>query len=367
MEYDRALRFDLSSEVGLRVLVNSSGENQTIGFVVHHACVDGMGAFQFMQDVAIAYGMCENQANEAEPIQPEIAVKYLRKYRDSNGGNRLLHFLRWPFDLLAMVSALEMLVNRPKPIELANGGQRIVDQIVDGFESDLKTTETIEMLLTDNETKRAKRNGKANGQTLNDRVVESVFLAIEDWNKAHNPPNAGSLIRLMVPMNLRQAPVVSAANMVAMVNLDRRVGRWKSLVKFRQWLKREMNLIKFTRSGVTANRFLKLQKLMFGRWPMQETSNPCLATCLVSNFGDIFRAFRSDAVRASDNRLRFGELPIVSFRTVTPLRSGSNVFIGLFSYAGQLSFNVTYNSRVLERHHVEHLMDSVKRHLLQSS
>ena len=149
-----------------------------------------------------------------------------------------------------------------------------------------------------------------------------------------------------------------------MINLDRKVGRWKSKTSFRKWLGREMGAVKKFRSGVTANRFLKLQKLMLGGWPMQKNDTACLATAIVSNFGNLSRLFCNESVTSSGKTIRFGDLAATRFRAITPLRPNTNLFFALFSYANRLNFNVTYNADQLRRTDVEFVLDSIKNRLL---
>ena len=90
-----------------------------------------------------------------------------------------------------------------------------------------------------------------------------------------------------------------------------------------------------------------------------------MATAIVSNFGDMSRSFRAESVARAGKRIGFGSLTATRFRAITPLRSNTNLFFCLFNYAGQLNFNVTFNSDRLRRTDVEFLLDSVKNQLLE--
>ena len=111
--------FDLSIEIGLRIIVADKDKSSSeILFVFHHACVDGLGALQFIQDVGAAYNTQPTTPDQtAESQEANQAIEYLRKYRRSYGGNRWLHMLRWPFDLFGMLWSFEMIFNRPTPFQ----------------------------------------------------------------------------------------------------------------------------------------------------------------------------------------------------------------------------------------------------------
>ncbi len=355
LDYHTALRFDLTRECGLRVIVpDLNGNCHRIGFVFHHVCTDGMGAFHFISDVAQAYR--QSNSNDSTPASHGLVIQHLKRFRASYGGNRLLHFLRWPLDIIGMPWSLEMILNRPSPVEPEQPLP-----IEDESAGRSGRTGNAELTLTLAQTSQAKQISKSAGQTLNDRVMQSLFFAIEDWNKKFNPGRSGSLIRLMVPMNLRSSPSESAANMVAMVNFDRKVGRWNSTHWFRKILKLEMSAVKRMRAGVTANRYLQLQKMAIGRWPMQENTDRCFATCTLSNLGDVSRMIGTDSTRT----IRFGDCSATGFRAITPLRPNTNVFVCVFSFSGQLNLNVTFNSAVLDKTHIEFLLESLQSHLLQ--
>lgn len=355
-EYGRALRFDLTSENGLRVVVpGPATEARRIGFVFHHACVDGLGAFLFISDVAESYG--DDSDAVAQP-SPQVAISFLKRFRSSYGGSRLFHCLRWPVDLIGMLWSLELVLNRPTPVE-PELPIPVAEENSEGFR--FGRADQVDRIFTRKQTARVRQLSRSVGQTLNDRVIQSVFLGIDEWNSQFNPVRQGSLIRLMVPMNLRRGPSISAANMVAMVNLDRKVGRWKSAKWFRRILRLEMLAVKRLRAGVTANRYMQLHRAILRRWPLQDHHDRCWTSCLVSNLGDLSRLLGNNPA----GTFHFGDVTATNFRVIAPLRPNSNIFVGVFSYLDRLNLNLTFNAHVLDKTHIEFLLDSIERHLLQ--
>ncbi len=365
-----AMTIRLQNTSGLRIVTDGTGNSvHQIAFVFHHGCVDGLGALQFIRDVSSAYEVCL-ETNDSLPVlqvSPAESIGYLNRFRSSAGHNRLFHFLRWPLDLAGMIWAVEMVLNRPIAIEPSHSIEfDPAIEIDQGTSSETSNTQsdihlkTWKRVFSEEESVQIKQRAKTSGQTINDRMMETFFLAIEAWNIRFNPANSGGLIRLMIPMSLRGKRVESAANMVAMINFDRKAGRWKSPKWFRRILRWEMSAVKFLRVGVTANRFLWMQKRILGCWPMQTKTDRCLASCLVSNLGQLSHHLHADA----SGQLLFGGLSLNRFHVTAPLRPHSNLFVCLYSHQQRLNLDVTFNPRVLNVAHVEFLLDAVQRHLL---
>ncbi len=348
------LSFDLKNEFGLRLFISDSDLNKSnLEFVFHHACTDGIGAICFIKDVAKYYNDSAELNDSSKSAPNNETFQYLRKFRTSYGRNRFLHLLRWPLDLLAMLWSFEMVFNHPVPIKSDSACESNQDNPI----SPSTQNQTIACELTPEQTRRVKTQSKAAGLTVNDRIICSVFAAIDDWNKKFNPSASDKLIRIMIPMNLRVAQPASAANMVAMINVDRRVGKWKSKRWFQRLLSKEMSIVKKLQAGITANRFLQLQKQFLGRWPMQEDQQSCFASCVVSNLGDLSSQLGQN--------FQFGNSRLVAFRLRAPLREHTNVFIAAFSLADQLNFNVTFNSKYLNQFQSEFLLDLIRQAILQ--
>ncbi len=362
----QSLRFNLRTSSGLRLLVpdDDAAANQ-LAFVFHHACVDGLGALQFIRDVLDRYSGSPAPSSDSRPNPDLLAssVRYLARHRSSAGRNRLVHFLRWPVDLAGMLWSLEMIFNRPRPIQPATAIERPAAGVTSPAATGASLDCTLKQIFSPEESHRIKQLGRASGQTVNDRIMEAFFLAIQTWNERFNPDHAESLVRLMIPVNLRGKPPVSAANMVAMVNFDRSPGRWKSASWFRKILRLEMRVVKFVGAGITANRYLWLQKKWFGHWPMQTNQGRCLASCLLSNLGNLAHRLGGDVSRP----IRFGELEMSGFRVIAPLRQNSNLFLCVYTHEHCLHMDATFNPAILDGRHTQILLEAARMHLLSDT
>ena len=355
-----SLKFDLTSQIGIRVFYSDNDDaSHTLVFVFHHACVDGLGAIQFLRDVSRAYEdvaattLSRSKQDDATVVRQ---LRYLRRFRRSYGGNRLWSLFQWPGDCVGMLWSFEMLWNRPIALAPTKFERNRQESAAGKWGTGIGNR----ALSLDSEvTQRIKDLAKVNQQTLNDRVLECWFRALAEWMNVFAPNMESSLLRVLVPMNLRRGAVASAANMVAMVNFDRKVMGWRSRVRFRRFLRAEMRVVKWIRGGRIANRFLQVQRLLLGDWPMLRNPERCLTTSVLSNLGDIGAAMGKDR-----NNATFAGQRILGLSVLAPLRPQCHVFLSLFSWGGNLTLNFTWNPHYLDDRHLEFLEARLQAYLL---
>jgi hypothetical protein len=274
---------DLATQVALRVRVDKSLEGDVLTLEFHHAAVDGLGAMQFIDDVlhfyACAAGVVEGKLRELD--QARLAT------RDAFGLAGWRRPIRWLYGSLGWIGAIEYLLHRPVPIGFAT-------------EDESETTRKSGFLarrLTESETRWVRSAARHDDVTLNDRLVRDVFLALQEWFDLNAPEHARRHKRIMVPTNLRSEEdlVLPAANVVAMINVDRKPHRWKSPLRMLQVLHWELSVVKRWRLGIIFVQILALLHRLFGlkRFLSRER---CQATCVVSNLGVVLRDFANDLV-----------------------------------------------------------------------
>lgn len=344
--------FDLRRESGIRIgIKNRPDGRQTLLFVTHHACLDALGTLQFIQDLSKNYSRDAPPAS-SDDLRP--AIKFLKHRRASYGSSPWLSRLRWPIDLLGMVFSLELFVNRPVslPIEPPNTE---FDKIANATESVLRRAVRT-VFLDEAKFASARSFAKSRGLTFNDHLLASCFLSLERWFETHDPENTRSLYRVMVPVNLRRGEIKSASNMVAMVHLDRRPGRAKSMRRFRKLISMEMGAIKRFRIGVTGNRMLWLVHKLFGDWSIFDDENRCMTTCVLSNIGDLSkRAGYQD----SGGRIRFGGVVTTSIDFSGFVGKNTHVCFHAYSYVERLQIVATYNPNCLTPQDVDFLLETM--------
>lgn len=358
--------FDLYYEGGVRIgLRKIADDKHSLIIIVHHACLDALGALQVIGDLAQAY---------ADPLttpkQSNDSLDFLRRKRSCYGGSRLLSLLRWPFDLVAMIWSYEVFLNRPIPIPVAPA----ISAKNDGESPQQVATETVR--LSQSQSAQVKKAAKSYNQSLNDHLLSVTFLALENWYREFDQENVASLQRIMVPISLRKGAIRSASNMVAMVNLDRRPGKTKSLHWFRKLISFEMTLAKRLRIGVTGNRMLWLLHRIFGNWSLLDEQKKCMSTCVVSNIGNVSSLVTGEGVTGEgvtgeentkntcDGVIRFGDAKVTSIDFVGSVGANTHLCFHIFSYLQRLQITATYNPRLLTSEQIDFLLENIVNRML---
>ncbi len=205
---------DLRREPGVRFQIWNDGAGDVIGVAFHHATTDGIGAIQFVRDLLALYG---SDSDGAAAKSPPLEMSPLAT-RNSFGLTGWRRPLRWLYGTFGWLGAIEYLSHRPVPL----------GRMSDRAGSERRGSEFCSRILSSEETGALVQAAKRAGATLNDRLIRDVFLATQAFIERHSPERSGDHQRIMVPVNLRSASdeLLPAANVVAMINIDRRPQHW---------------------------------------------------------------------------------------------------------------------------------------------
>lgn len=295
---------DLKAEPALRARVDKSLDGDVLAFEFHHAAVDGLGALQFVEDVLHFYA-----------CSPALVESKLRELDETRLGSRNAFGLtgwrrpiRWLYGSLGWIGAIEYLWHRPVPIGFAQ----------DEVGEEPRKSGFLSRALTESETRWIRSAARHDDVTLNDRLVRDVFLAIQEWFDLNAPEYVRRHKRIMVPTNLRSEEdrVLPAANVVAMINIDRKPHRWKSPLRMLRVLHWELSAVKRWRLGIIFVQILGMLHKLFGLGRFL-TRERCQATCVVSNLGVVLRDFTNDLVYGVEFYPPIRPLTTVAFGAAT--------------------------------------------------
>lgn len=323
---------DLKAQVALRVRVDKSLEGDVLTLEFHHAAVDGLGAMQFVDDVlhlyACAAGVVEGKLRELD--ETRLAT------RDAFGLVGWRRPIRWLYGSLGWIAAIEYLLHRPVPIGFAP----------DETGEATRKSGFLSRRLSESETRWIKSATRHDDATLNDRLVRDVFLALQEWFDLNAPEYVRRHKRIMVPTNLRSEEdlVLPAANVVAMINVDRKPHRWKSPLRMLRVLHWELSMVKRLRLGIIFVQILDILQKLFGlqRFLSRER---CQATCVVSNLGVVLRDFTNDLVSG------------VEF--YPPIRPLTTVAFGAATCGDRLNLSLHYDAAALTTEEAAQLLERV--------
>jgi hypothetical protein len=200
--------------------------------------------------------------------------------------------------------------------------------------------------FTAEQTSALRAAASAAGATLNDLLVRDLFLTTGQWIDQQAPSRRGAHVRVMVPVNLRTDSEhdLPAANVVAMINLDRRPRRWHNHRRMLRVLHWEMAAVKWARLGLTFIRAIQVTHYLMGKLQLLLAADKCQATCVLSNLGE---PWRNSPLAGPEGRIVAGDVIVRQFEMLPPIRPLTRLSIGAITYARQLTIALHCDQNVL--------------------
>lgn len=337
LRFPGAEQIDLRTCTGLRIWVRSGDERTEMRFQFHHSCCDGIGAYALVEDVLCAYhmAMCPEDrdadfhANERERLRDRARFG-LTWWRVA---------CRLPLEIWGVVAGMFLfLIFRPQPLvspELPVDEDQDSPQLLDYPAHTFGVEES-------NQLRDAARAARA---TMNDLLMRDLFVAMHDWNARLARDTDGSLLRVVVPMNLRLPSDASmpAANVVAMVNIDRWYRLYRNPATLLRSIVWEMRFLQYFRFALAFIRCITLLEKIPGGLNFLTRSNRCYATSVLSNMGRVLVNAKLPRV---DGKLQAGALLLEGVESAPPVRPFVATSLTCLFYCGRLTLVQNY-----DRHH----------------
>lgn len=333
---------DLFRGIGLRFWIRESATpspTQTMMLVqFHHAVCDGIGLFQFMEDLLIAYGKLGGQ-----PMPPMRTL-------DPSVFPRRGDFSLTPEDWrkrrrVDVKRAATFFKTLAQPI----GAPAVPkDQLT--AVADLHAAERI--LLSAEVLAALRTRARGLNASVNDLLIHDLFHVLGKWNAAYGTSRRA--IRIAVATSLRGVveEQLSATNVVSMAFLSRSRRALGSPALLPS-IVAEMGEIKDDRLGITLPRVMRRLGRYHGgvhrflRLPL------CSSTAVLTNLG---RPFAGSALAGEDGKLRVGDVTLESLETLPPVRPRTRASFSVNYYGGALSVTLRYDSTVMSRGSAEELL-----------
>jgi hypothetical protein len=341
---------DLFAEPGLRGWGIEDGDRGGAVFQIHHACADGVGGLQFIEDFLIAYA--EALGGPAPRGGADALDPALLRTRGTFGltawkGLRIL-----PAQLTGLLGARQFLMRRPATL-LAHEPSP-ADPLPAGYPAVLTRR------LAAEELRALKLLAVRDGVTLNERLIRDLFIAVNDFQTRHQPAVEAGWLRFSVPVNLREAKDrrLPAANVVSMVFLDRQREQIADPGRLLASVHDELELIRRRRLGLTFIWSLYLLRALPGGLRGMTAGDRCAATCVVSNLGTLLRR---TPLPHQEGRVVAGNVVLEEMELLAPLRPGTAAAFLVFGYAHALYVTMHYDPRRLTAEQAGDLLDTFER------
>jgi hypothetical protein len=311
-----------------------------------------------IEDVLCAYHMAlcpEDREVTFRPLDSELLRGRMRF-----GLTWWRVLLRLPLEIWGGVVGIAMflllrpqhLVSPEQPTDEEANGPQLLDYPAHTFEAD--------------ESNRLRDAARAAGATMNDLLLRDLLLTMQEWNATLDPRTDGRLLRVMIPMNLRipADEAMPAANVVAMVNLDRWL-RWyrnpSGLLRSISW---ETWFLQYFRFALAFIRCITLLEKIRGGLEYVTRTDRCYATTVLSNMG---RVLAQAPLPRHDGRLAAGGLLLVGVESAPPVRSFVATGLTCLYYCGRLTLVQNYDRHCFTPQAADQLMSLTVRRILKSA
>lgn len=348
---------DLRGGPGLRFYVQPDAPSPTLHARIHHACCDGAGLFQFLEDVLVGYA--QEVGGDKCPavlrtLEPQLLRQRSRFRLNSTGFRQWLHHCRFGLN-----EARKFTLRVPKPLA--------VEQTQAVPQGDWQTP--IVSHHSDKQFLKRLRTAAANQRvTLNDILLRDAVLSIRDWNATRGGNRQDDLLRILMPCDLRGPDHVStpAANVMSYSFLTRLMRDCDSPDELLRGIQKETEFIRDRNASLYFIRSLEIARRIPGGIRGVARSRGCFATLLVSNLGDPTRRFTASFDRRQ-GKLTIGDLQLERISGYPPLRPLTRAGIVICTYPDQLSLGLRYDPHDLSPEDGREFMDGFVRQLENSA
>ncbi len=328
-------QIDLTREVGLRIWIRQGPNRARLITQFHHACCDGVGAFQFLGDLLASYA-----AHAAPDLpHPTLAPIDLGRLRGrAHGCMEIATSHQFGRQARSSLShAYEMLIHGCVPLRPATPNANGQAPPFPGIQS----------ITFDQTEHRALRKAADHlGVTLNDLMLHELFFVMNSWNADGRPSKGGRRHRVMMPVCLRgradsQTP---ASNIIGYAFINRRAGQLHDLRQHLQGIRDETAQIKNRHQAKRFVDTVAAAATLPGLLPSIVRLPRTLATVVFSNLGDPTRRFTARFPR-HEGRLVCGNLTLEDVTGIPPMRPRTRATFLVLSYNLNLTINLRCDSQ----------------------
>ena len=327
-------QIDLRRTTGLRIWARTGTDRVEMRLQFHHSCCDGVGAYDFIEDLLCAYELAlhpDSQEAVWRPIDPEL----LRK-RTRFGLSWWRNLLRVPIDFWGILVGNIQFFLTPA-VRLASLDTPTVDDA-----ARLRLLDYPSHTFDEADTKRLREQARREGATFNDFLLVVLAGGVKAWNVRRGVRQGMRVIRIMIPFNLRgpEDERLPAANVVAMLFMDRHAFWFRK----RSWLlastKLETRFFKLFRFPLSFIRSVQVMALIPGGMKLLAGTSKCYATSVLSNLG---RMYPNARLPRRDGKLRAGELVLERIESAPPVRPNTSTSLSTLYYADKLTIVMNYD------------------------
>ena len=344
---------NLFVETGVRAWGEVSDAGAEITLQFHHACCDGIGASQFLEDIAVYYA----RLTTVDELLPEL--RFLRPEALLTRAEVAPRRVGWlpgsmPSRLAVMFrDSVDFLFLERKESLKANPGEESPNQC-DQF--------NLQSEYLDRATTRRLRNMASRANvTLNDILTRDLMETLEAWNRESGGAHRRKLISLVIPTSLRgpdddQLPAANVVGYAFPVRTRTEMQDSRILLtdlgeEMREFLAAQYGWL-FVQGLMITQRIpflMSVSRLML--------RHRCMGMAVLSHMGNRLNSIGT-RLNSVGNEIRVGNMILGEIRCVPPLRHGTHAAAATYIIGGRLmvnlrcdpaTFGVTQTRQLLDR------------------
>lgn len=353
---------DLRNTVGLRVWGEQTTEHALLTLQFHHACCDGIGAAQFLEDVAIAYARQHAANNGIEGDLPELRPvhHHLLKTRGSRDGRRIADVRGLLTRRVRILLKYTLRYLRQKKLPLQTTSPDRNDDRQQGL--NLMTLQ-----LSRRETRGLREAAKLHCASLNDLLVSELMTTSQAWNTKHGRRRKQwfsvkqPTVCVLVPTSLRgpSDSELPACNVVSYVFMARPVSLVTQRDKLLHSIRDEMQLVHKHQAGWFFVQAIEAMRKLPGmlRFVMWWTQDSCMSTTVISHMGNLLNTIGSRLPKI-DGQIQMGNLTVEHICGIPPIRQGTSAAFSSIMINGCLSISMRCCSKRFSQRNAKALLNA---------
>ncbi len=348
---------DLEHEVGLRIWIRQSPSQARLITQFHHACCDGVGAYQFLGDLLALYA-AHVAPDVAHPSLKPIDLSRLRGR--AHGCMEIATSNQFGRQARSSLShAYDMLGRGCTPLRPATTNTNGQAPPFPGIHS---------LAFDQDEHRRLRQAADQLGVTFNDLLLHELFFVMHDWNAEGKPHKGGDRYRVMMPVCLRgradgQTP---ASNIIGYTFVTRQARQLDDARQHLQGIRDETAQLKNRHEAKRFVDTVAAAATIPGLLPSVTRIPRTLATAVFSNLGDPTRRFTTRFPR-KDGRLVCGNLTLEEVAGIPPMRPKTRATFLILSYNLNLTINLRCDPKRFTSSDTQQLLsiytERLRRHL----
>lgn len=335
------LAIDPTRDFGLRVYVEEFANQTKMTFQVHHSASDGAGATLFIEDLLKLYASTADEVPTLRPLDEQLLAR------------------RGMFHLTPTESRARLSKDAARVwMYFRQLAQPLAPSATPAGASDAGPVSATGHLAAE-DVRQLRANARRLDATFNDLLLRDLFQTLDAWNRKRGGRRH---LRLALPINMRLVgdEAMPAANVVSMCFLDRKGSELDDADGLLKGIAAETSFIKSHRMGYALIAVARacarvkggLKALMTPRWPWV-----CSSTAVASNLGEPFA--NAKLPRDVEGRIVSGGLTVERVEFLPPIRPGTALALGVFSYAGSTTLTGHFDPRHLAASDVQAMVDDL--------